>query len=56
MKNFELAADFLVRASGRYHESGQGDTAGQVLTKAAKYVKRITLPVYSTTHKSTEFF
>lgn len=35
-KDFEQAASYLERASAMYHESGHGDTAGQVLTKAAK--------------------
>ena len=35
-KEFEQAASYLERASAMYHESGHGDTAGQVLTKAAK--------------------
>ncbi len=30
------AASYLQRCSAMYHESGHGDTAGQVLTKAAK--------------------
>lgn len=37
-KELELAANYLERASAMYHESGHGDTAGQVLTKAAKLV------------------
>ena len=36
MKDADRAADFLQRASAMYHESGHGDTAGQVLSKAAK--------------------
>ena len=35
-QQIELAAMLLERASGYYHESGHGDTAGQVITKAAK--------------------
>lgn len=40
MKDLEQAAAFLQRASSMYHESGHGDTAGQVLSKAAKLVER----------------
>lgn len=36
IKDYDRAADFLQRSSAMYHESGHGDTAGQVLTKAAK--------------------
>lgn len=36
MKEFDQAAKYFEKASGMYHESGHGDTAGQVLTKAAK--------------------
>ena len=36
MKHLEQSAEFLERASACYHESGHPDTAGQVLTKAAK--------------------
>ena len=36
MQQVEQAAMLLERASTYYHESGHGDTAGQVLTKAAK--------------------
>ena len=36
LQQMEQAAMLLERASGYYHESGHGDTAGQVLTKAAK--------------------
>lgn len=46
MKELEEAADFLERASAKYHESGHGDTAGQVLTKAAKLVETVN-PVLS---------
>lgn len=35
-KDFDQAANYLKRASAMYHESGHGDTAGQVLAKAAK--------------------
>jgi hypothetical protein len=35
-KEFEQAANYLERASAMYHESGHGDTAGQVLAKAAR--------------------
>ncbi|CAI8014239.1 Gamma-soluble NSF attachment protein [Geodia barretti] len=38
MKQMEQAAMLLETASHYYHESGHGDTAGQVLTKAAKLV------------------
>jgi hypothetical protein len=38
MKQVEQAAMLLETASNYYHESGHGDTAGQVLTKAAKLV------------------
>lgn len=38
MKEFDQAAKYFEKASGMYHESGHGDTAGQVLTKAAKWV------------------
>ena len=37
LQQVEQAAMLLERASTYYHESGNGDTAGQVLTKAAKY-------------------
>ena len=37
-KESDVAANYLERASAMYHESGHGDTAGQVLTKAAKLV------------------
>lgn len=35
-KDLDEAAKYLERASAMYHESGHGDTAGQVLTKAGK--------------------
>ena len=38
MQQTEIAAMLLESASNYYHESGHGDTAGQVLTKAAKLV------------------
>ena len=38
MQQVEQAAMLLESASRYYHESGHGDTAGQVLTKAAKLV------------------
>jgi len=34
----EKACGYLQRSSAMYHESGHGDTAGQVLIKAAKLV------------------
>ena len=33
----------MSQSSAMYHESGYGDTAGQVLTKAAKYVNKTTV-------------
>lgn len=40
-KEIEQAAMLLESASNYYHESGHGDTAGQVLTKAAKLVDSV---------------
>ena len=40
MQAVDQAAAFLQRASAKYHESGHPDTAGQVLVKAAKWVRR----------------
>ena len=36
LQQIEQAAMLLERASSYYHESGHGDTAGQVIAKAAK--------------------
>jgi len=38
LKDVEKACGYLQRSSAMYHESGHGDTAGQVLIKAAKLV------------------
>ena len=41
LQHTEQAAMLLESASHYYHESGHGDTAGQVLTKAAKLVDSV---------------
>lgn len=35
---FCVSSGVVLQCSAMFHESGYGDTAGQVLTKAAKYV------------------